>query len=253
MKYLDNLIAWGDQLFRRDTIESINEATQLYVLAAEILGPRPRAAPAARSARRVETLQRARAAARRLLERARRGREPGARPDAAWCRQRRDRRRCTLPAMLYFCVPQNDKLLGYWDTVADRLFKIRHCMNIEGVVRQLPLFEPPIDPALLVRAAAAGLDLGSVLADVRRAGRRPTASSRSRAKATELVQRGEGARRSAALRAREARRRGALAPAFDARDLSAEGGTGGAQAAGGGGERRARRAPEVAGARPDPP
>ncbi|MCP4930738.1 MAG: hypothetical protein GY912_02020, partial [Candidatus Marinimicrobia bacterium] len=27
MKYLDTLIAWGDQLFRRDTIESLNEAT----------------------------------------------------------------------------------------------------------------------------------------------------------------------------------------------------------------------------------
>lgn len=25
MKYIDNLIAWGDQLFRRDTIESIKE------------------------------------------------------------------------------------------------------------------------------------------------------------------------------------------------------------------------------------
>ena len=68
--------------------------------------------------------------------------------------------------MLYFCVPKNDKLLGYWDTVADRLFKIRHCMNIEGVVRQLALFEPPIDPALLVRAAAAGIDIGSALSDV---------------------------------------------------------------------------------------
>ena len=30
-------------------------------------------------------------------------------------------------------------------------------MNIEGVVRQLPLFEPPIDPALLVAAGAAGV------------------------------------------------------------------------------------------------
>ncbi|HMF98002.1 MAG TPA: neuraminidase-like domain-containing protein, partial [Vicinamibacterales bacterium] len=38
MKYVDNLIAWGDQLFGRDTIESINEATNLYVLAAKILG-----------------------------------------------------------------------------------------------------------------------------------------------------------------------------------------------------------------------
>ena len=45
MKYIDNLIAWGDQLFRRDTIEAINEATQLYVLAADTLGPRPESIP----------------------------------------------------------------------------------------------------------------------------------------------------------------------------------------------------------------
>lgn len=68
--------------------------------------------------------------------------------------------------MFYFCVPKNKKLLGYWDTVEDRLFKIRHCMNIEGVVRQLPLFAPPIDPALLVKAAAAGLDISSALNDI---------------------------------------------------------------------------------------
>jgi hypothetical protein len=71
-----------------------------------------------------------------------------------------------LGPTLFFCIPKNDKLLGYWDTVADRLFKIRHCLNIEGVARQLALFSPPIDPALLVRAAAAGLDLGSVLNDL---------------------------------------------------------------------------------------
>ena len=41
MAYIKNLITWGDQLFRRDTMESLNEATQLYILAAEILG-RPR-------------------------------------------------------------------------------------------------------------------------------------------------------------------------------------------------------------------
>ena len=44
MKYLDNLIAWGDSLFGRDTIETVNEATQLYILAANILGPRPQSA-----------------------------------------------------------------------------------------------------------------------------------------------------------------------------------------------------------------
>jgi hypothetical protein len=41
MKYIDNLIAWGDYLFTQDTRESVNSAVQLYVLAADILGPRP--------------------------------------------------------------------------------------------------------------------------------------------------------------------------------------------------------------------
>src|SRR5262249_16419740 len=65
-----------------------------------------------------------------------------------------------------FCIPQHDMLLGYWEAVEDRLFKIRNCMNIEGVVRQLPLFAPPIDPALLVQAVAMGIDISSVLNDI---------------------------------------------------------------------------------------
>ena len=54
MKYLDNLIAWGDNLFLQDTIETLNEATLCYVLAANLLGPRPQAChSAARSCRRI--------------------------------------------------------------------------------------------------------------------------------------------------------------------------------------------------------
>jgi hypothetical protein len=45
MAYLDNLIAWGDSLFRQDKGEAIDEAMMLYVLAANILGPRPQAVP----------------------------------------------------------------------------------------------------------------------------------------------------------------------------------------------------------------
>ena len=63
-----------------------------------------------------------------------------------------------------FCVPPNDTLLAYWDRVEDRLYKLRHCMNIDGVVRELPLWQPPIDPMLLVRAKAAGLELDDVVA-----------------------------------------------------------------------------------------
>ncbi len=165
MKYIDNLIAWGDRLFRRDTIESINEATQLYILAAEILGPRaknvpPRALPGIHN---FEDL---------LSE----GFGPFSNalveienfipPSEGSCGIVNTGEDRPLPDMPYFCVPKNSKLLSYWDTVADRLFKIRHCMNIEGVVRQLPLFEPPIEPGLLVRAAAAGVDIGSALNDI---------------------------------------------------------------------------------------
>jgi Tc toxin complex TcA C-terminal TcB-binding domain/Neuraminidase-like domain/Salmonella virulence plasmid 28.1kDa A protein len=167
MKYLDNLIAWGDQLFSRDTIETINEATQLYILAADILGRRPenikpRITPPARTFNTLEPLlddfSNALVQVENVVSVVPSSRTSGAvvvTPPPF-----------VLSSTLYFCVPKNDKLLGYWDTVADRLFKIRHCMNIEGVVRQLPLFEPPIDPALLVRAAAAGLDISSALNDI---------------------------------------------------------------------------------------
>jgi hypothetical protein len=46
MKYIDNLLDWGDQLFGQFTMESVNEATMLYVMAADILGERPERLPA---------------------------------------------------------------------------------------------------------------------------------------------------------------------------------------------------------------
>ena len=163
MKYLDNLIEWGDQLFRRGTMESINEATQLYVLATDILGKRPdeippRALPAVHTYDSIEPLL---GEFSNVLVQIEELVPPSALSSTAAHGQQ------PLPSLtLYFCVPKNDELLAYWDKVADRLFKIRHCMNIEGVEQQLPLFAPPINPALLVKAAAAGLDIGSVLADV---------------------------------------------------------------------------------------
>lgn len=167
MKYLDNLIAWGDQLFSRDTIESINEATQLYILAANILGPRPQRIPPRHKpvthtyAKLKSSYENLNAIVQFENEFPSSSIGSGSTSGSVSVSGILGR-----SSSLYFCVPQNDKLLGYWDLVEDRLFKIRHCMNIEGIVRELPLFEPPIDPALLVRAAAAGVDLSSVLNDL---------------------------------------------------------------------------------------
>ncbi|MCG8475658.1 MAG: neuraminidase-like domain-containing protein [Cytophagales bacterium] len=164
MKYLDNLIDWGDQLFRRDSIESINEASLLYMLAYEILGDRPQEVPNVDREElsfnelkdklddfgnaRVDVILEDSLSPIKVV--------PSASSEEP------------LPQIdtFYFCIPNNSNLLEYWATVEDRLFKIRNCMNIEGVVRQLPLFQPPIDPALLVKATAAGIDLSSVLSDL---------------------------------------------------------------------------------------
>lgn len=168
MKYIDNLVAWGDQLFRRDTIESINEATQLYILAASLLGPRPQKIPK-RGQVKAKTYAELRKLGLNELQIVKDEVENEFPYASTYTSVQAS---SETPALLgigdsfYFCIPQNDKLLSYWDKVEDRLFKIRHCMNIEGVERQLPLFEPPIDPALLVQAAAKGIDLSSVLSDL---------------------------------------------------------------------------------------
>jgi len=192
MKYLDNLIAWGDSLFRRDTRESVFEAIQLYTLAAEILGKKPHRIPSLHGyptieGERVRTFNDLQphlgdygnALVRLETELAGSGTSKASKFEAGkdFSTQGPTPLRSEVLSIepptheiigstLFFCVPPNEKLLGYWDTVADRLFKIRNCMNIEGVVRGLELFQPPIDPALLVRAASTGLDLSRVLNDL---------------------------------------------------------------------------------------
>jgi len=167
MAYLDNLIAWGDSMFRQDTGEAIDEAVMVYVLAANILGPRPLSVPKKGSVR-PQTYANLRSDLDKFGN-AMRDMEadvpfdlmPFPTEDAGDNDQLATMR--SLGKTLYFCVARNDKILGYWDTVADRLFKIRNSLNIQGTFRQLALFEPPIDPAMLARAAAAGLDVGAII------------------------------------------------------------------------------------------
>ncbi len=164
MKYLDNLIAWGDSLFLQDTIEAINESTQIYILAANILGPKPQETPRFGKTK-PETYNslkgRLDAFGNALVDME--GLFPFNLIPSTTPSNTQTNSLFGIARTLYFCIPQNGNLLGYWYTVADRLFKIRHCMNIEGVVRQLPLFEAPIDPGMLVKAIAAGINISSMV------------------------------------------------------------------------------------------
>ncbi|HUS75232.1 MAG TPA: LamG-like jellyroll fold domain-containing protein [Methanothrix sp.] len=156
MKYIDNLLDWGDSLFMQDTRESINEALGLYIMAYDLLGPRPK----------VKTIKRFQ--------------DIGTYEDFI-CDYREDSEFLTAVEKMFpcncnsttlsphsniitdFCVPENEKFIGYWDRVEDRLFKIRHSLNFEGISRQLALFAPPIEPMELVRALAGGASISGAL------------------------------------------------------------------------------------------
>ena len=143
MKFLDNLIAWGDSLYAQYTMEKVAQAEQLYVYANLILGPRPEEVrlrdadfatkPDATTYAAIQgdldefsdvlvSIENVIAAPTPTLDGPDGG---GDTPD--------------LPQIstLFFCIPPNDQLLAYWDTVADRLYKIRHCLNLQGVAQPL--------------------------------------------------------------------------------------------------------------------
>lgn len=160
-QYIEALIAWGDQLFRRDTIESINEATQLYLLASELLGPRPQNLRAqqprvAKTYSEIATQLDGFSNAVVDIENVISVPPPGTPTSTT-----------PLPQLhtFYFCIPPNDKLLSLWDTVGERLFKVRHCMNLQGQVRQLSPYDAPLDPSLLARMAASGVQLSDAISD----------------------------------------------------------------------------------------
>jgi Tc toxin complex TcA C-terminal TcB-binding domain/Neuraminidase-like domain len=159
MEYIETLTDWADSLFRQFTMESVNEAINLYVLASELLGKRPQQIEKAKSTdisfndieNNLDAFSNTAVAIETIM-----GLDdhmplngPG----------------YGLPELV-FCIPENPKLKEIWDKVEDRLFKIRHCMNIDGKKVELALFQPPIDPALLVRAKAMGMDLADVLSDL---------------------------------------------------------------------------------------
>jgi hypothetical protein len=170
MKYIEILIAYGDHYFRQNTLETIPLAIQCYVLASHIYGPAGQKIP-----KRGEVLPQtynslldkwdAFSNAMVELELAFPFSNQTPLPSGASNGVVGLANIFGFASTLYFCIPDNPQLRSLRETIGDRLFKIRHCQDIDGIFRELPLFEPPIDPALLVQAAAQGLSLSNVLND----------------------------------------------------------------------------------------
>jgi hypothetical protein len=173
MAYFDNLLEWGDQLFRRYSRESIGEATMLYVLVADLLGKRPEEL-GKRAMHDPDTLTYANIRGRttalltdEILEL-----ENGVRPPSGHVTPE------PIPAAddtlgnpndsifnPYFYIPENAQFVEFWNRAEDRLTKIRHGLDIDGVKRSLALFEPPVDVMALVKAFASGGGLAQALSD----------------------------------------------------------------------------------------
>ena len=169
MKYLDALIGWGDLEFTKDTTESVNLAIQFYLLAAELLGPKNAEAPEPEPSAPLtanDLLSNTDDLGNAFIEyenSALIGRDRAKVVNARSMDARARRTGNIVESMFYFTVPRNDTLFSYWDKIADRLYKIRNSLNIQGVKRTLALFAPPIDPGMLVKARAMGLSIDSIL------------------------------------------------------------------------------------------
>jgi hypothetical protein len=153
MGYLDNLLDWGDMLFRQYTAESVDEARMLYIYAYDLLGRRPHT---------VGTAALPPAAPYELTD----GDGPGETGHLTADGTLLEKAGAVHAGVAdpYFYVPGNDVLLEYWTRVEDRLTKIRASLDIMGISRPLPLFDPPADVMALVRGAAAGLSADQVVA-----------------------------------------------------------------------------------------
>ena len=171
MKYIEILVAYGDYYFTQNTLEMIPMAIQCYVLASHVYGPRGQKIPQ-RGKKRAQTYKslgdqwdpfgNAMVQLELMFPFSNQTDQPFGQSNGVvglanifgFATQR------------YFCIPDNPQLMALRDTIDDRLFKIRHCQDIFGNVQHLPLYEPPIDPGLLVAAAAQGLSIASVLNDL---------------------------------------------------------------------------------------
>ena len=155
MHYIDNLLNWADKLYRQNTMETIEEATMLYIMAYDLLGhppastgpcPLPTPEPLAdilthydKDLSKIPEF---------LIDVEQ---QQGVHVVSTV----KDTPHNYIPG-LYFGLPDNAQFMGYWDKVRQRLYNIRHSLTIDGQVDHLALFEAPINPMQLVAATSSG-------------------------------------------------------------------------------------------------
>lgn len=160
-RFVENLVAWGDKLFAQSDVESVMAGGALYLYAKSFIGDKPelvapRAEPRPRTYAELEEDIDAFGNAMVGVEDLLPALPPVGPPETG----------PSLPSVLHFCIPRNEKLLALWDLVDDRVRKYQNCLDLLGQPRKTSLFAPPIDPAAAIAAMMAGASAGDLLSDV---------------------------------------------------------------------------------------
>lgn len=145
MKLLDLLIARGDSAYRMLERDTLNEAKMWYMQALGLLGDKPLTAISSAWSNPALSNAADKTQAKQFHDEIIRIRSGGLLPEV--------RTANTLTGL--FLPQQNEKLLGYWQTLEMRLFNLRNNLSIDGQPLSLPVFAAPADPAALLSAAAA--------------------------------------------------------------------------------------------------
>ncbi|MGJ7175934.1 neuraminidase-like domain-containing protein [Morganella morganii] len=145
MKLLDLLIARGDSAYRMLERDTLNEAKMWYMQALGLLGDKPITIIGSGWGNPALSDAADKTQAKQFHDEISRIRSGGLLPEV--------RTANTLTGL--FLPQQNEKLLGYWQTLEMRLFNLRNNLSIEGQPLSLPVFAAPADPAALLSAAAA--------------------------------------------------------------------------------------------------
>lgn len=153
MSYLDLLIARGDAAYRQLERDTLNEAKMWYVQALDILGDEPYLTESTSWSSPHLTN-----AADQIMQSRTHHALMAVRQQTASGELR------TANSLTGLFLPQqNEKLAGYWQTLAQRLYNLRHNLSIDGSPLSLSVYATPADPTALLSAAVMGSQGGSDL------------------------------------------------------------------------------------------
>lgn len=153
MRYVRNLIAWGDGLYRQLSRDSMVAAKLCYVRALSLMGGEPDVRTA--NAWTPTTLE-------DLLTQIQ-GRDDLKAFEATFDLHQAevplgmsDTPRLGLLGSGVFRPPVNEQLVAVWAVLKQRLANLRNDLTIDGKPLSIPLFDAPVDPLDLLRAQSQG-------------------------------------------------------------------------------------------------